>query len=64
MTVSSSSHSLARLGSRVARRLLGISAPSVGLLVVLAMAAWTMPGLNCRGVAVLADASFAPRTRR
>jgi hypothetical protein len=64
MTVSSSSHPLARLGTRVARRLLGISVPFVGLLVVLAMAAWTMPGLNSRGVAIPADAIFAPRTRR
>jgi hypothetical protein len=64
MTVSSSSHSLARLGSRVARGLLGISEPSISLLVVLAMAAWTTRGLISRGVAIRADAIFAPRTRR
>jgi hypothetical protein len=34
------------------------------LLVALAIAAWTMPGLISRGIVILAVANFAPRPRR
>ena len=56
--------SLALLGSQVAHRLPGVSTPSVSLLVVLAIAAWTMTGPISRGVVILAVAIFDLRTRR
>jgi hypothetical protein len=64
MTVSSSSLPLALLGSQVAQRLLGVSVPTVSLLIVIAISAWTMPALASRGIVNLALAIFAPRTRR
>jgi hypothetical protein len=64
MTVSSSSLPLALLGFQVAQRLLGVSVPTVSLLIVIAISAWTMPALVSRGIVNLALAIFAPRTRR
>jgi hypothetical protein len=64
MTTPSSSLSLALLGSQVARRLLRVLARFVGLLVHLAIAAWTRPHFFSRGVGLLAVAIFASRRSR
>ena len=64
MKISFSSPSLARLGSQVAHRLLGVSTPSVSVLDVRATARWTMPGLIGFGVVMFAAAILDPRKRR
>ena len=64
MKISSSSLSPTLLSAQSARRWLGVSAPSVSLLVVPAIAAWTMPGLIGRGVVILAATIFLAGTRR
>jgi hypothetical protein len=64
MMTTSSSLVPSHLGSQVARRLLGVLAPSVGLFVVLAITASTMPVLFSRGGVILAAAIVASRTRR
>ena len=64
MKISFSSPSLARLGSQVAHRLLGVSTPSVSVLDVRATARCTMPGLIGFGVVTFAAAILDPRTRR
>jgi hypothetical protein len=63
MTTTSSSLAPTHLGSQVARRWLGTLAPSMGSLVVLAIAAWTTPNLFGRGVVIL-GAKFVSGTRR
>ena len=62
MTISCSSPAL--LGYEVAHGLLGVSSPSVGVLVIRATALWTMPGLIRRGDIVFPAAILAPWTRR
>ena len=63
MTSKSSSLAPTHLGSQVARRWLGVLAPSMGLLVVLAIVSWTTLNFFSRGVVILGPI-FVSRTRR
>jgi hypothetical protein len=63
MTTTSFSLAPTHLGSQVARRWLGVLAPSMGLLAILTMAAWTTPNFSSRGVVILGPV-FVSRTRR